>query len=151
MSLYREADNLSDGVFPIPYIDLARSFYSRRRQTLIPFLGAGASLPSPPAGGPPAQAPPAPDPAMIDRVCQTIGVADAAARILVELAVSVAVRMQSRAGTPGTVYQRLVDSALGVINGTVPLVVALLWLAGLLLAHFFHARHVDFVDCGDKG
>jgi hypothetical protein len=48
---------------------------------------------------------------MVDSVCKTIGVADAAARILVELAVSVAMRMQSKAGAPGTVYQRLADSA----------------------------------------
>jgi ATP-binding cassette subfamily B protein len=46
--------------------------------------------------------------------------------------------------------QRLVDSAAGVINGTVPLVVALLWLAGLLLAHFFHAI-TDFWENGWAG
>jgi hypothetical protein len=109
MPLYREANNLSPGVFPIPYPGLSASFYSRTRQSLIPFLGAGASLPSP--GSPPAQAPPAPDPGMINRVCATIGVDDAAARILVELAVSVALRMQSRATAAGTVYQRLAESA----------------------------------------
>src|SRR5437763_10566997 len=35
--------------------------------------------------------------------------------------------------------QRLVDSAVGVMNGKVPLVVAMVWLAGLLLAPYFHA------------
>jgi ATP-binding cassette subfamily B protein len=46
--------------------------------------------------------------------------------------------------------QRLVDSAVGVMNGTVPLVVAMVWLAGLLLAHYFHAI-TDFWENGWAG
>src|SRR5216683_854328 len=48
------------------------------------------------------------------------------------------------------VLQRLVDSAVGVINGTVPLMVAVRWLAALLVAHFLHAM-TDFWENGWAG
>src|SRR5947208_8395470 len=46
--------------------------------------------------------------------------------------------------------QRLVDSALGVITGAVPLGVAVLWLITLLVAHFLHAV-TDFWENGWAG
>ena len=119
MPLYREADNLTDDDLPIPYPGLATRLYSNSRQVMIPFLGAGASLragapgPSTASVTAPPAAPPAPDPAVVERICrQDLGITDPAARTVLELAISVAMRVQSAAGSApqNPVSQRLRDS-----------------------------------------
>src|SRR5436190_24177606 len=98
MPLFREADDLR-GARRIPYPGLNTSFYSAR-QTLIPFLGAGASLP-PPASASPRQ----PDPALVDAVCATIGVTHSTASAIIESAISAALRVQNGSPAQGSVRQ----------------------------------------------
>jgi hypothetical protein len=100
MPIYREMHRAAENEDsePIPYPALASDIYARDRQLIVPFLGAGASLQMP-VNRPPAEvATSSIQRDQMRRICkEEFGIVDEEACVVMKLALSVALEMQSSA------------------------------------------------------
>src|SRR5258705_11699644 len=96
MTTFRDStrpDRGNDGFVDIPYDAIAKSIFATEVQQRVPFLGAGASLPS----RPPDQAGTRIAPALVTQLCAALGVNTDYAKIVLEIAAKLALLIEEQA------------------------------------------------------